>query len=78
MRRRFESREGTSCKFWEIELEDCSITTCWGRCGTTGQSKTKIFETTVRARFEYDKLVVGKTGKGYTERQRDPLTMLWT
>lgn len=67
MPRRFEFQEGNSSKFWEIELDGSSVTTCWGRIGTSGQNKTKDFGTPDKARKEYDKLVEEKTGKGYEE-----------
>ena len=40
--RRFEYKDQTSDKFWEIEQEDADIHTRWGRVGTNGQNKTKI------------------------------------
>ncbi|MBK8594331.1 MAG: DUF4132 domain-containing protein [Holophagales bacterium] len=65
--RRFEFQEGTSSKFWEIELSGSEVTTSWGRIGTTGQSKTKAFETAQKAQSEHDALVKEKVGKGYLE-----------
>lgn len=66
-RRRFEFVEGSSSKFWEIELSGTTYTTTWGRIGTAGSSKTKECPTEARAALEYDKLVEEKTGKGYEE-----------
>jgi DNA ligase-1 len=63
--RRFELEEGTSSKFWEIELDGCDLTTRWGRIGSNGQSKTKTFASPEKARVEHDKLIAEKTGKGY-------------
>jgi DNA ligase-1 len=63
--RRFELEEGTSSKFWEIELDGCDLTTRWGRIGSNGQSKTKTFASPDKARVEHDKLIAEKTGKGY-------------
>lgn len=62
---RYEFSEGSSNKFWEIELNGLSWTTRWGRIGTVGQSKTQTFETAELARHEYDRLVVTKVKKGY-------------
>jgi predicted DNA-binding WGR domain protein len=62
---RYEFEEGTSSKFWEIELDGTSVTTRWGRIGTEGQSKTKPFATEAAAKKEHDKLVAEKTKKGY-------------
>jgi predicted DNA-binding WGR domain protein len=65
--RRFELSEGTSNKFWEIEVDGSSVTTRWGRLGTNGQSKTKEFASAAKAQAEHDALVREKTGKGYSE-----------
>ena len=66
--RRFEFTDGTSSKFWEIEVSDCQYTVRYGRLGTTGQSKTKVAASEEAARREAAKLVDEKTGKGYVER----------
>jgi len=65
--RRFELVEGTSSKFWEVELADSSVTVRFGRIGTNGQTKTKDFASPAAAKKEYDSLVTEKTGKGYGE-----------
>lgn len=62
---RYEFEEGASSKFWEIQIDDCDVTTKWGRIGTTGQSKTKTFPSPADAQKEHDKLVKEKTNKGY-------------
>jgi DNA ligase-1 len=64
--RRFELEEGSSSKFWEIELDGSDLTTRWGRIGSNGQSKTKAFASPEKARAEHDKLIAEKTGKGYS------------
>jgi predicted DNA-binding WGR domain protein len=43
MRRRFEFREGTSNKFWEIERQGDSQIVRFGRMGTDGQTKKRSF-----------------------------------
>lgn len=65
--RRFELREGTSSKFWQIEQDGASITVAFGKIGTAGQAQVKSFPTEAKARAEHDKLVKEKTGKGYAE-----------
>ena len=65
--RRFELSEGTSNKFWQIELAGASVTVTWGRIGTAGQTQTKSFDTSTKAQSEHDKLVKEKIKKGYTE-----------
>ena len=66
-KRHFEFVEGSSNKFWEIELDGDTVTTTWGKIGTTGQSKAKKLADAAKAKAEYDKLIAEKTGKGYTE-----------
>lgn len=62
---RYEFVEGTSSKFWEIELEGSSFTTRWGRIGTDGQEKTKDYGSPAEAKKEYDKLIASKVKSGY-------------
>ncbi|MBZ4412373.1 WGR domain-containing protein [Myxococcus faecalis] len=62
---RYEFKEGSSSKFWEIKLEGDSFTTRWGRIGTDGQEKTQSFDSDEKAQKEYDKLVREKEKKGY-------------
>ncbi|MBI5549685.1 MAG: WGR domain-containing protein [Deltaproteobacteria bacterium] len=62
---RYEFSEGTSHKFWEIELAGTSFTTTYGRIGTPGQSTTKEFKSEENARKEFEKIIAEKTGKGY-------------
>ena len=65
--RRFELSEGSSNKFWEIDLEGTGFTVRWGRLGTDGQTQQKSFPTAAKAQSEHDKLVAEKVKKGYTE-----------
>ena len=67
MARRFELIEGTSSKFWEIDLRGASFAVCFGRIGTAGQTSEKSFADAAKARAEHDKLVAEKTKKGYAE-----------
>jgi uncharacterized protein (TIGR02996 family) len=62
---RYEFSEGTSNKFWEIELEGSSFTTRYGRIGTDGQETTKDFKSPAEAKKAYDKLIAEKEKKGY-------------
>ncbi len=66
-KRRFELVEGTSSKFWEIQVDGASYTTTYGRIGTSGQSTTKTASSPEKAQAEADKLVGEKTKKGYVE-----------
>lgn len=65
--RRFELVEGSSSKFWEIELDGSSHTVRYGKIGTDGQVSTKSFANPAAAQKDYAKLVAQKTGKGYSE-----------
>jgi len=65
--RRFEFVDGTSRKFWEIDLHEKSFEVRWGRLGTDGQSQTKSFPSADKAKSTHDKLVAEKLGKGYSE-----------
>src|SRR6185436_8834677 len=66
--RRFEFSEGTSNKFWEVSQSGNTMTTRWGRIGSTGQSKTKTFADETAARHAVELLVEEKTDEGYVER----------
>jgi predicted DNA-binding WGR domain protein len=63
---RYELSEGTSNKFWHIELNGSSFTTTYGRIGSTGQSTVKTFDSAAKAQAEYAKLIAEKVKKGYT------------
>ncbi|MEO8707306.1 MAG: WGR domain-containing protein [Kofleriaceae bacterium] len=63
---RYEFSEGTSNKFWEIELSGKQYTARWGRIGATGRNeKTQTFADAAAAKKAHDKLVAEKTKKGY-------------
>jgi DNA ligase-1 len=66
--RRFEFVEGSSSKFWEIQVAGPEVTVRFGRMGTKGQTQTKSFGDSAAANAHADKLVAEKTGKGYVER----------
>ena len=65
--RRFELVEGTTSKFWEIELRDVEHTVRYGRIGTAGQARTKAFPDATAAAADAARLVEEKTAKGYAE-----------
>ena len=62
---RYEFRDGTSGKFWEIELSGSEFTVRYGSLGAKGREQTKSFATPELARREHDKLVAEKLRKGY-------------
>ena len=66
----FEFVEGTSSKFWEVSQAGKTITTRWGRIGSTGQSKTKSFADEQAAVNAMAALIEEKTDEGYVEKAR--------
>jgi predicted DNA-binding WGR domain protein len=62
---RYTFSEGTSNKFWQIDLNGSSFTTTFGRIGASGQSSTKAFPSDSKALSEYNRLIAEKTKKGY-------------
>ena len=65
--RRLVFSDGSSNKFWHIELDGSSHTVHFGRVGTAGQTQTKDFGDEAAARNAYDKLVDEKLKKGYVD-----------
>jgi uncharacterized protein YwqG/predicted DNA-binding WGR domain protein len=65
--RRFELKEGSSSKFWEVTVSGSTLTVRFGRIGSAGQEKSKTFPTPALAQKEHDKLIEEKLGKGYQE-----------
>src|SRR5437899_1600441 len=64
-RREYQFVEGTSQKFWAIELDGKKHTIQFGRIGSAGQTQTKEFKTPEEAQKSYEKLVREKVQKGY-------------
>jgi predicted DNA-binding WGR domain protein len=62
---RYELSEGSSNKFWEINLSGKSFTTTYGKIGTTGQTTIKSWKDNAEAKKEYEKLIGEKAKKGY-------------
>jgi predicted DNA-binding WGR domain protein len=62
---RYEFSEGSSNKFWQIDLSGKSFTTTYGKIGTDGQTTIKTWKTEAEAKKEYDKLIAEKVKKGY-------------
>jgi predicted DNA-binding WGR domain protein len=62
---RYEFKDGSSLKFWEVAVEGDKLTVCFGKIGTSGQTKEKTFADAAAAEKEKTKLVKEKTGKGY-------------
>jgi uncharacterized protein (TIGR02996 family) len=62
---RYELSEGSSNKFWDINLSGKSFTTTYGKIGANGQTTIKKFTSDAEAKKEHDKIVAEKTKKGY-------------
>ncbi len=62
---RCEFSEGSSNKFWEVELEGKALTTRYGKIGTEGQTTTKEFASAAAGQKAYEKIVAEKEKKGY-------------
>ena len=58
--RRFEFKDGSSSKFWEVAVSENTLTVRFGRIGSTGQEKSKTFATPALAQKEQDKLIAEK------------------
>jgi uncharacterized protein (TIGR02996 family) len=62
---RYEFRDAKSAKFWQIDLDGTTFTVRYGKIGTDGMAKTKVFDSADKALKEHDKMVRSKTKKGY-------------
>lgn len=67
--RSFEYVEGSSRKFWTIQLHGNEHTVHFGRIGTTGQRKTKSFANPNLAENDARRLINEKLAKGYVEKR---------
>jgi len=67
LRRELVFQDGSSNKFWNIELSGSSFTVTFGRVGTAGQEQTKEFGSDAEAKKAYDKLIAEKVKKGYVD-----------
>jgi predicted DNA-binding WGR domain protein len=67
MKRHFKFVRGTSSKFWDVSVANCTVTICFGRIGTSGQSQTKDFASPAAAQQHADKMIAEKLRKGYLE-----------
>jgi predicted DNA-binding WGR domain protein len=68
MKRRFEFVEGTSSKFYEVEVTGNAVSVTFGRIGTSGQTQTKKFASSAEAQRHADKQIAQKLKKGYVEQ----------
>ena len=59
--------DGSASKFWEAKVVGATLTLRWGRIGTDGQAKDKVFESPAAADHELAKLLREKLAKGYVD-----------
>lgn len=67
LKQRFELKDESHQKFWEVEQQGAAFSVRFGRIGTEGQTKTKSTAGPEQARLEVDKLIAEKTKKGYSK-----------
>ena len=60
-----EGAKGTN-KFWEVTVDDCDMTTRYGKAGSDGQSSTKSFDDHEAAMKAAEKLIKTKEKGGYS------------
>jgi cell wall assembly regulator SMI1/predicted DNA-binding WGR domain protein len=61
----FEFDDGSSSKFWAISVSGKTHTVHYGRIGTKGQKRTKVFATSHAAAKDAERLIAQKSKKGY-------------
>jgi predicted DNA-binding WGR domain protein len=62
---RYELKDGTANKFWDVVVAGKAVTTTYGRIGSPGQHTKKTFASPAAAQRAHDQLVTEKTRKGY-------------
>jgi predicted DNA-binding WGR domain protein len=65
-----EFTDGSSHKFYEVTVEDATLTIRYGRIGDAGQSSTKTFDSSAKAQAEAQKKIAEKRKSGYTDAVR--------
>ena len=65
--RRLEFVQGSSSKFWQIEVNGSEVHIHFGRIGTSGQFVTKSFPDETAAGKHAEKVTREKLAKGYTD-----------
>jgi predicted DNA-binding WGR domain protein len=67
MKKHLKYIDGTSDKFWQIEVADTTYTVVYGRNGTSGTAQTKSFSSNEECLKAAEKLLNEKIKKGYSE-----------
>jgi predicted DNA-binding WGR domain protein len=71
--RRFEFKDVTTSKFWQISQEGPQLTVSWGQIGAKGQTRTRIFDSPDTAFKNQCDLIGEKLVNGYIEVTADGL-----
>lgn len=66
-KRYFEFVEGSTAKFWEINVASTDVTVRFGRIGSNGQTRIKSFSGESAAQAHAARLIEEKIAKGYAE-----------
>ncbi|EMI67612.1 WGR domain-containing protein [Leptospira noguchii] len=64
-------KDGSSDKFWNIEVSGNSFTVTYGKTGTSGTSQTKTFDNEEKCLKEAQKLLSEKLKKGYIQKEEN-------
>jgi predicted DNA-binding WGR domain protein len=67
VKRYFEFVDAKSSKFWEVWVENTSLSIRFGKIGTNGQTTLKEFPDAEAAEQARDKAIAEKIRKGYVE-----------
>ncbi|MGH1339241.1 MAG: WGR domain-containing protein [Aureispira sp.] len=67
MKKYLEYNDEQSSKFWKIEMKGLTHFVTYGKIGTNGQQKTKVFDQEEEATNAAEKLIAAKLKKGYQE-----------
>ena len=62
---RYEFKQGSSAKFWQVEVVGTTCVTTYGRIGTDGRETVKQCSSVQEAQATADKTAAGKVKKGY-------------
>ena len=65
--RRFEFKSDRAYKFWAVKVKQKSVTVKYGRIGSTGQTREKLFTTNEEAEAHAEREIAKKKKAGYKE-----------
>ena len=74
MKEYLEYQDEKSQKFWEVSVRGKAVTVRFGKVGAGGQTKTKEFDSNVRAKADAEKQAAAKKKKGYQQASANQST----